>query len=76
MSYWWGVAVPAATPTEIVTRLNAEIVRACASQKLKDAFAQQAAVAVTSTPDQMTRHLAREIATWREVIARAGVKVE
>jgi tripartite-type tricarboxylate transporter receptor subunit TctC len=76
MSYWWGVAVPSATPAEIVTRLNAEIVRACAAQRLKDAFAQQAAVAVTSTPDQMTQHLAREIATWREVIARAGVKVE
>jgi tripartite-type tricarboxylate transporter receptor subunit TctC len=76
MSYWWGIAVPAATPAEIVARLNAEIVRACASQKIKDAFAQQAAVAVTSTPEQMTQHLTREIATWREVIARAGVKVE
>lgn len=76
MSYWWGVAAPAGTPPEIVARLNAEIVRACAAPRLRDAFLQQAALAVTSTPAEMTAHLAREIGVWREVIARAGVKVE
>ncbi len=76
MSYWWGVAVPDGTPAEVVDRLNREIVRACAQPRLRDAFAQQAALAVTSTPAEMTRHLAQEIATWRDVIARAGVRVE
>ena len=33
----------------------------------------QAAVAVTSTPEEMTRHLEREIGVWREVITRAKV---
>lgn len=76
MSYWWGIAAPGGTPAEIVVRLNAEIRRACAAPRLREAFLQQAALAVTSTPEEMTAHLTREIGVWREVIVRAGVKVE
>lgn len=76
MSYWWGIAAPAGTPAEIVVRLNTEIRRACAAPRLREAFLQQAALAVTSTPEEMTAHLTREIGVWREVIVRAGVKVE
>jgi tripartite-type tricarboxylate transporter receptor subunit TctC len=76
MSYWWGIAAPARTPPETITRLNREIVRACAQPRLREAFAQQAATAVTSTPEEMTRFVAREIEVWREVTARAGVRIE
>jgi tripartite-type tricarboxylate transporter receptor subunit TctC len=76
MSYWWGIAVPAGTPPAILARLNAEVIAACAKPSLREAFTRQAATAVTSTPEAMTQFLAREVATWKEVIARAGVRVE
>ena len=76
MTYWWGIAAPAATPRPLVERLNREIVQACEKPRLKEAFVKQAAVAVTSTPEAMTRHLEREIEVWREVIARAKVTVQ
>ena len=76
MAYWWGIAAPAGTPAPIVARLNREIVQACGKPRLKEAFLQQAALAVTSTPEEMTRHLAREIGVWREVIARAKVSIQ
>jgi tripartite-type tricarboxylate transporter receptor subunit TctC len=76
MSYWWGVAAPAGTPRPIVERLNREIVLACEKPRLREAFLQQAAVAVTSTPEEMTRHLEREIGVWREVVTRAKVTVQ
>jgi tripartite-type tricarboxylate transporter receptor subunit TctC len=76
MSYWWGVAAPAGTPRPVLERLHREVVRACEKPRLREAFLQQAAVAVTSTPEQMTRHLEREIAVWREVITRAKVTVQ
>jgi tripartite-type tricarboxylate transporter receptor subunit TctC len=76
MSYWWGIAAPAGTPPPIIERLNREIVRACAQPRLRDAFLKQAAVAATSTPEEMTRHLAREIGVWREVITRANVTLQ
>jgi tripartite-type tricarboxylate transporter receptor subunit TctC len=74
MTYWWGVAAPAGTPPDIVARLNREIVAAAQRPRLREAFLAQGALAVTSTPDEMTQHVAREIATWREIIARAGVQ--
>jgi tripartite-type tricarboxylate transporter receptor subunit TctC len=76
MSYWWGIGAPAGTPSPIIERLHREIVRACEKPRLREAFLQQAAVAVTSTPDEMKRHLEREIGVWREVIARAKVTVQ
>jgi tripartite-type tricarboxylate transporter receptor subunit TctC len=76
MTYWWGIAAPAATPRPLIERLNREIVAACAKPRLREAFVQQAALAVTSTPEEMTRHLEREIGVWREVIARAKVTVQ
>jgi tripartite-type tricarboxylate transporter receptor subunit TctC len=76
MTYWWGLAAPAATPRPLVERLNREVVRACGQSRLQEAFLQQAAVAVPSTPEEMTRHLEREIAVWRNVIASANVAIQ
>ncbi|PWS36522.1 hypothetical protein DFH01_15355 [Falsiroseomonas bella] len=76
MSYWWGIAVASGTLAPIVARLNREVVAACEKPALREAFARQAAVPVTSTPEAMSAFLARDVALWKEVIARAGVKVE
>jgi tripartite-type tricarboxylate transporter receptor subunit TctC len=74
--YWFGLAAPAATPPQIIERLNREVVHACAQPRLREAFAKQAAVAATSSAEDMTRHLAREIEVWREVIARANITIQ
>ena len=55
---------------------KAEAVKACAQPRLREAFARQAAVAVTSTPDEITRHLAREIEMWRDIVARQNLAVQ
>ena len=76
MSYWWGIAAPAGTPRPIVDRLYREIVIASQKPRLREAYLKQAALAVTSTPEQMTEHLRREIEVWRQVIKAANVTVQ
>ena len=76
MVYWWGIAAPARISAELVTRLNREVVRACDQPRLKNAFLQQAAVASTSTPDEMASQLKREVALWHDIITRAHVSIE
>jgi tripartite-type tricarboxylate transporter receptor subunit TctC len=76
MMYWWGVAAPKATPEATINRLNAEIGTALRAPKLVEAFAAAGATPVHSTPAEMTAHMAREVALWREVVQRAGVKLE
>jgi tripartite-type tricarboxylate transporter receptor subunit TctC len=76
MVYWWGVAAPRGTPEPVVARLNAEIATALRSPRLVEAFAAAGAAPAHSTPAAMAAHLAQEIAQWREVVQRAGVKLE
>lgn len=76
MSYWWGIAAPAGTPREIVSRLNQEIVRAADKPRLKENFQNQGARPVTSSPAEISRRVDEEIKVWKNVIAKAGVKVE
>jgi len=76
VTYGWGIAAPAGTPGPIIERLNREIVRASQKPRLREAYRQQAAVAVTSSPQAMMRHLEREIALWHDVVVRAKVTVQ
>ena len=76
MPYWFGIAAPAGTPQPVIERLNREVVRACAQSRLKEAFEKQAAIAATSTPEEMTQHLTREIGVWRDVVTRAKITIQ
>jgi tripartite-type tricarboxylate transporter receptor subunit TctC len=76
MSYWWGIAAPAGTPNEIVTRMNQELGKAAAKAKLKEAFAAQGARPLASTPQQATQRVEREIRVWKDIVSRAGVTVQ
>jgi tripartite-type tricarboxylate transporter receptor subunit TctC len=76
MSYWWGIAAPVGTAPAIVARLNREIARAADKSTVRDVFQKQGAVAITSTPAALTRRVNAEIQTWKDVIAKAGVKLE
>lgn len=76
MSYWWGIAAPVGTAPQIVSRLNQEIARAAEKPALKEIFQKQGARAVTSSPAGHTQRVNDEIRTWKDIIARAGVKLE
>lgn len=75
-TYWWGIAVRATTPPQIVFRLNQEIARAADNPRLKENFLNQGARAVTGSPAEFTQRVHEEIKVWKDVIARVGVKVE
>ncbi|MBI3068666.1 MAG: hypothetical protein HY323_15045 [Betaproteobacteria bacterium] len=76
MSYWWGIAAPAATPPQVVSRLNQEVARAADKPKLKDSFLKRGARAVTGSSGEFSRRVNEEIKVWKDVIARAGVKLQ
>lgn len=73
---WYAIFAPAATPREIVARLNAEIVRAMASPDVRKRFVELATDADSSTPDELGAYHRREIKKWAEVVRTAGIKPE
>jgi tripartite-type tricarboxylate transporter receptor subunit TctC len=71
-----GMFVPAGTPRDIVQRLNGALVKALASPALRERFASQGAEARPSTPEELGKFVREDLAKWRKVVQKAGIKLE
>ena len=76
VSSWNGWLAHAATPPEIIAKLNAELVKAAKSPDIGERMAGDGGEPLGTTPDQFRQHLAEDIARWRKVVQLAGIKVE
>jgi len=75
-SQWYGLSAPAKTPPAIIQRLAQEAGKAAKNPAVLARFAAEDAEAVGSTPKEYADFIAKEQARWKNVIERAGVKVE
>ena len=73
---WYGVLVPAATPKNIVTRLNREVVAALSQLDLKERLASQGGDVVSSTPAEFAAFIADELKKWTSVIRASNIQVD
>jgi tripartite-type tricarboxylate transporter receptor subunit TctC len=71
---WNGIAAPAATPREIVARIQQDIARALQLPDMKERFFKDGIEPVGSTPEQFAAHIRSERAKWEKVIERAAIK--
>ncbi len=76
MMYWFGMMAPAGTPPAIIDRMQKEIVKAVATQKVIDVFGATGVRAIATTPATFTKMVQSETTLWAEVIARAKIKPE
>ena len=73
---WWGLVVPAATPKDIVTKLNQAFVAALNSPEVKSRFATLLAEPVPTTPEQFGAMMSAERAKYEKVVKASGAKVD
>ncbi|MGE5640435.1 MAG: tripartite tricarboxylate transporter substrate-binding protein, partial [Clostridia bacterium] len=73
---WFGLFAPAATPPEIVARLNTEALAALRDPGLRERFAAIAAEPVGNSPAQLVERIRADGARWAEVIRAAKVPVQ
>ncbi len=73
---WQGVVVPAGTPAEIVTRLNAEINKAMQDAGVRARLAGQGADVLGSTPAEYAAYIRAEMPRWARAIKESGAKAE
>ncbi|MFM8556452.1 MAG: tripartite tricarboxylate transporter substrate binding protein [Betaproteobacteria bacterium] len=74
--YRFGFLAPAGTPAPVITRLQQEIAKAMEQPKVKAFLDSQGARAVRIDGAEFTDLIRRELAMWKQVIERAGVKSE
>jgi tripartite-type tricarboxylate transporter receptor subunit TctC len=73
---WYGILVPAATPKEVVARLNKEIAIALAKPKIAQAYAAAGVEPAPGTPEAFAALMKTETARYAKLIKAAGIKPE
>jgi len=71
---WAGVAVPAGTPREIVTRLNAEINKALTTPMVLKSIEARSGVPLGGTPEEFGEHVRKETERLAKLIKAIGIK--
>ena len=73
---WYGFFAPKGTPTDVVTRLNQEIVAILDSPEARTAFEAQGIIPATSTPAALGEIVVRDRTRWADVVAKRGIQPE
>jgi tripartite-type tricarboxylate transporter receptor subunit TctC len=73
---WWGLVAPAATPRDVVDRLNKAFVAALQAPETKTRFAQLMAEPVGNTPEQFGAFMKTELARYESVVKASGARVD
>jgi tripartite-type tricarboxylate transporter receptor subunit TctC len=76
MVLWIGVFAPAGTPGEIVSKLNAEVVRIVKLQDVREKLDGMGVEPVGNTSEQMAEWIRREIARFGPVVKAANIKAD
>ena len=73
---WWGIFAPRDVPQDIVTKLNAELVRIHALPDVKERYAQLGVEATGSSVQEFSDYIRAEEAKFAKVLKTTGAKVD
>ena len=73
---WFAIVAPAATPREIVLRLNREIAAIAAERDFIERVEKAGHAPYVTTPEEMRGLIRSEGARWQAVIRAAGIRAE
>ena len=76
VSTWFGVFLPAGTPRPIVDALNAQMKTWLDDPKTKERFTTMAGFPAYGTPEQFDGFVKAQIALWKGVIDKEGLKLD
>jgi tripartite-type tricarboxylate transporter receptor subunit TctC len=73
---WYGVLLPAGTPTPIAGRIHADVTRAIRLPELPERFMGEGESVVANTPDEFRAFISRELVKWARGAKESGAKVD
>ena len=73
---WFGFAAPAGTPKPVIDRLNAEMVKALRDPVVSENLTKLGVTIIADTPEHFAAYMASESKKWKEVVQRAGIKLD
>ncbi|MGZ5041530.1 MAG: Bug family tripartite tricarboxylate transporter substrate binding protein [Usitatibacter sp.] len=73
---WWGVLLPAGTPTAVVQKFHADLVKVLRDADLRERFAQLGVDAVSSSPEEFSAFMRAESAKYAKLIKQADIRID
>jgi tripartite-type tricarboxylate transporter receptor subunit TctC len=73
---WFGIMVPAATPRDIVMKLNAAALQATKAPEFVKRMTDLGYNIIPGSPEQMAAMLKEELARWAPIVKASGAKVD
>ena len=73
---WWGLVAPAATPRDVIAKLNQAFVAALKAPENKARFSTLMAEPVASSPEQFEAFMKSERAKYEKVVKASGARVD
>lgn len=75
-TFWWGVAVKAGTPADVVAKLNKVVTDAMRDPSVSKKFTDQGVLVKTTSSKEFTSYIDSEITRWTKVMREAGMTAE
>jgi tripartite-type tricarboxylate transporter receptor subunit TctC len=72
-SSWTGLLAPAATPADVIAKLNAATNAALRTGEMETALARLVADPLGGTPQDLAQRIADDTARWGAIITQMGV---
>jgi tripartite-type tricarboxylate transporter receptor subunit TctC len=73
---WYGMMAPGGTPKDIVDRLYKETLAVAALPEVKESLTKQGMDVVTSTPEQFTSLVHKDLERWARLIRETGITAD
>ena len=73
---WNGLMAPAATPKDIIAKLNTEVVKLLKVPATAKRMNEIGLDTIASTPEQFAEHLRKETVKWAKVVKAAGARID
>ena len=76
MTVWFGILAPKGTPAQIVTRLNAEMLKVLNDPAFQTQLAKMGVTPMPSSPEEFARYISTETTRWAQVVKDSGARID
>jgi tripartite-type tricarboxylate transporter receptor subunit TctC len=73
---WYGLLAPANVQRDVITKLNAEIVKALAAPDIRERYHGLGIEVIGDTPEQFARTIRDDLVRWGKVTRAANIRIE
>lgn len=73
---WYGLFASKGTPTEVIDRLSASLIKAAGAQSYRDTLQKDGLIVSVNSPSEMAAFMRAEVDRWRKVVVSQNIKAD